>query len=78
MRTGRVCGTSASSAPSVTTSVIWQRWASSSMAAQYVRHLRCGSPATAMTRSRESPGARATEKSVLGHTISRSVSEPAL
>ena len=51
-RTGRVWGTSASSAPSVSTRVTSQRRASSSTVAQYVFQRRCGSAATPTMRSR--------------------------
>src|SRR3989449_7583457 len=77
-RTGRVWGTSASSAPRVRTSVVWVIRLSSRIASVYARHLRCGSGATPMMKSRGRSDDCEIENSVAGQTTSRSVSEPVL
>ena len=71
MWTGRVCGTSASSAPSVTT--IWQPSASarSVIEVQNVRHFIDGSGPPSRTRSRGARGTRASKISTVGQVISR-------
>ena len=61
----------------MSTSDTWQRRASSSTAPQYAFQRRWGSVATPTMRSRARSGDCAIENSVVGHTSSRSVSEPA-
>ncbi len=73
--TGRVWGTSARSAPSVTTSWVPSASASSITAPVKVRQRIDGSVPTSRIRSRGARGTRASNSSTLGHTISR-VSPP--
>ena len=69
--TGRVCGTSASSAPSVTTSWVPSTSASSTTSWQNVRQRNEGSEPAIRIRSRGARGTRASYSSTAGHTISR-------
>jgi len=68
---GRVWGTSASRAPSVTTSWVPSASASSVMTRLNVRHFMEGSCPTSSTRSRGALGTRASYSSTSGHTIWR-------
>src|SRR4051812_32416867 len=69
--TGRECGTSASRAPSVTTSWVPRTSASSTIARENVRHRIDGSGPQSRTRSRGARGTRAAHTSTSGHSISR-------
>src|SRR3954451_8387211 len=69
--TGRECGTSASSAPSVTTSWVPRTSASSTIARENVRQRIDGSGPLSRTRSRGARGTRAAQISTSGHSISR-------
>ena len=68
---GRVCGVSASSAPSVTTSSTPRSSAQASSSAQNWRHRMFGSMPRNRTTSRCEPGGRATYTWVEGHVIRR-------
>src|SRR4051794_15966221 len=69
--TGRECGTSASSAPSVTTSCTPSASARSMIALAIVRQRMFGSGPASSTRSRGARGTRASKNSTVGHSISR-------
>ena len=69
--TGRVWGTSASRAPSVTTSWAPSASASSTTIWQNVRQRKEGSEPVSRMRSRGARGTRASNSSTAGHTISR-------
>src|SRR5829696_387221 len=69
--TGRECGTSASSAPSVTTICTPSASASSTTVAQNVRQRYAGSGPVRITRSRGARGTRASCTSMSGHSIRR-------
>ena len=68
---GRVCGTSASSAPSVTTSWVPSASASSTITLLNPRQRSDGSLPTSSTRSRGARGTRASYSSTTGHTTWR-------
>ena len=69
--TGRVCGESASSAPSVTIVSTPSSWAYARRSAQKPRQRMFGSIPCTRTRSRAVPGVRTTDKRVVGHSILR-------
>src|SRR4051794_37466738 len=69
--TGRECGTSASSAPSVTTSCVPSTSASSTTARENERQRIDGSGPLSRMRSRGARGTRAAHTSTSGHSISR-------
>ena len=69
--TGRVWGTSASSAPSVTTSWAPSASTSSTISFENVRQRNEGSLPVSTIRSRGARGTRASNSSTAGHTISR-------
>ena len=68
---GRVYGTSASSAPSSTTRVTSRLWHSSSTCSQNVRQRMLGSMPRISTTSRSVPGGLATMNLVVGHSMLR-------
>src|SRR3954468_18587463 len=72
--TGRVCGTSASSAPNVTTSRTSYTATVSTITLQNVRHFNCGSLPTKKITSTLESGIVADDNVVDGHTISRCIS----
>ncbi len=69
--TGRVCGTSPSSAPIVTTTCTPSASARSTMWLVNARHRIDGSTPCTSTRSRGARGALASKISTIGHLISR-------
>ena len=69
--TGRVCGTSASRAPSVTTISTSSRSAASMTAPAKLRHFRFGSTPDTKTRSRSALGTSAVKIVLAGQSTSR-------
>src|SRR3954454_22802638 len=71
MCTGRVCGTSASSAPRLTTSCVPVASARSTIRREKLRQRMLGSEPCTRMRSRGARGTRAANTSTAGHSISR-------
>ena len=71
MDTGRVCGTSASSAPSMITMRTSSSLAASTRLSQKRRQRREGSTPRKVTRSPSAPGTGAAQISLAGQSISR-------